>query len=63
MIRIPWSGIIGVLLGHTYYFFRDVIPLVYKHRQLPVPHYTQAPRWLYDFHYDYLIIVIIYLIK
>ena len=45
MIRIPWSGIIGVLLGHTYYFFRDVIPLVYKHRQLPVPHYTQAPRW------------------
>ena len=63
MIRIPWSGIIGVLLGRTYYFFRDVIPLVYKHRQLPVPHYTQAPRWMYVFHYDYLIIVIIYLIK
>ena len=46
MLRIPWSGIVGLLAGHCYYFARDVIPLVYRHRRKPVPHYTQAPYWL-----------------
>ena len=46
MRRIPWSGIVGLLAGHCYYFARDVIPLVYRHRRKPVPHYTQAPYWL-----------------
>lgn len=44
--RIPWSGIVGLVAGHCYYFARDVIPLVYRYRRRPVPHYTEAPYWL-----------------
>ena len=53
LCRIPWSSVVGVLLGHIYYFLRDVIPVVYRARRKPVPHYTKAPTWLYhcDFHF------------
>ena len=44
--EIPWSGIIGVLLGHTYYFCRDIIPVVYQKRRRPIPRLTCAPRFL-----------------
>ena len=47
MCRVPWSGIIGVVLGHIYYFCRDVIPLVYRHKGKPYPHITRAPRFVY----------------
>lgn len=49
MYRIPWSGLVGVILGHIYYFLRDVVPVVCRKRRKPVPHYTEAPVWLYIF--------------
>ena len=55
MNSIPWSGLIGVLLGHIYYFLRDVIPVVHRARRIPVPHYTKAPAWLFVI-YNYLTI-------
>ena len=41
--RVPWSGIVGLVLGHTYYFCRDIIPIVMRHRRKHVPYLTRAP--------------------
>ena len=45
--RVPWSGIIGIVLGHTYYFFRDVVPTAYRKQGKRDPRWTRAPCILY----------------
>ena len=47
MRRVPWSGIIGIIIGHTYYFFRDVVPTAYQKQGKRDPRWTRAPRVLY----------------
>lgn len=46
--RIPWSGIIGIILSHAYYFARDVVPIVYMRQKKPIPRITRAPMWLWE---------------